>query len=61
MSHGPIPLKVTNSFFYVKNSVEPMPCVMLEKDRDEAESEAYKKEPRDHMKFLNNFIKNINK
>ncbi len=61
MSHEPIPLKVTNSFYYIKNSVKPMPYVMWGNDLCKTDMDTEKKEPKDNMKFLNNFKKNIKK
>ncbi len=65
MSYEPIPLKVTNSFYYVKNSVKPMPYVMWGNDffdtDAEIETETDNSELKDNTSFLSNLKKNIKK
>lgn len=60
MSYGTIPLKVTNSFYYIKNSVKPLPYVMLATDINITELDKIEDyEPKGNMNFLENLKKNI--
>ena len=63
MSHEPIPLKVTNSFYYIKDSVKPKPYVKwinhFDNSNNEVEIELDNSEKEIHMSFLNRLKKHI--
>jgi len=63
MSLEPIPLKVTNSFYYIKDSVKPKPYVKcinhFGNSDNEVEPKSDNPEKGNHMSFLDRLKKHI--
>lgn len=60
ISKSVMPLKVTNSFYYVKNSVKPSPYVMWGYDNNEFERKIEMDESKEkHMNFLEKLKSNF--
>lgn len=60
MGKKTIPYTVTNSFFYVKDSADPLPFLTIASDNVNATvNPNEKEEPADHSEFLKQLGKNI--
>lgn len=59
MSQRIMPRKVTNSFYYVRDSVKPMQCVDFRAESKETKVSSKPPMPCDIEKFLNDFKKNL--